>query len=299
MYESNLKSNQDQFWLNVGIMILIAGLFVAGLYYYQEKQITKVRNELKTLKAELATLTVSGNSSTLNTSINNQKKVNQEKAITSGPRNLPRIALTFDADMTTGMKNQNTRWYDPEIIELLEEKQIPATFFLTGVWAETYPEVTKRLTKNNLFQIENHSYQAKAFSQPCYGLTPLSTEQEKIEAVEKAQQAIKEATGETQSYFRFPGGCYQKQDLKPVNNAGLKAVQWDVVSGDAFADSASSIVNKTVSNTQNGSIVVLHLGGPNAPHTAQALKQIIPQLKSKGFRFATLHTLLNPPSVSE
>ncbi|MEF8846997.1 MAG: polysaccharide deacetylase family protein [Candidatus Paceibacterota bacterium] len=296
MYEAN-SQKEDQFWLNIGLMILIAGLFVAGLYYYQEKQLTEMKEEIENLEAQL---TNSEDHSTSNNPAGNStdSEISQEEIITSGPRDLPRIALTFDADMSSGMKKQEVRWYDPKIIEILKEEQIPATFFLTGMWAETYPEVTKQLANNGLFEIENHSYQTKSFSQPCYGLTPLSSKEEKVEVIQKAQQTIKEITNTTPNYFRFPGGCYQEQDLQLVNESGLRAVQWDVVSGDAFANNASSIVNKTLSNTRNGSIIVFHLGGPNAPHTAQAIKEIIPKLEEEGFKFVTLQSLLDPPSVS-
>lgn len=294
MYEASSK-NQGQFWLNVGLMILIAGLFVAGLYYYQEKELTEIRENIKNLEAKLATLTTTSPTSSLPAT---KIKTQQEKIINSGPEDLPRIALTFDADMTSSMKKQGTRWYDPKIIEILKEKQVPATFFLTGMWAETYPEVTEQLAENSLFEIENHSYQAKSFSQPCYGLSPLTSKEEKTKAVEKAQQKIKEVTGKTPNYFRFPGGCYKKEDLELVNSLGLKGVQWSAVSGDAFAENSSSVVKKTLNNTYNGSIIVFHLGGPNAPHTTEALKEVIPKLRSKGFKLTTLRSLLNPPSVS-
>lgn len=292
MYETSPQSNQGQFWLNVSIMILIAGLFVAGLYYYQQKQLTEIRNEVENLETQLATLNTNFTSD-LDTSEN----IDQEQAITSGTGELPKVALTFDADMTNGMSKQR-QWYDPKIIELLNEKEVPATFFLTGMWVETYPDAAKSLANNNLFEIESHSYQTKAFSQPCYGLSVLKNEKEKTTAVKKARQTIKSVTGVSPTYFRFPGGCYQQKDLKLVNNLGLKAVQWDVVSGDAFAENASPIVNKTLEQTQNGSIVVFHLGGPNAPHTARALKEIIPKLREKGYQFTTVYPLLNPPTVS-
>lgn len=295
MYEASSK-NQDQFWLNVGIMILIAGLFVVGLYYYQEKELTEVRENIKNLEAKLASLNTNSPTST-NLPLT-KTKINQEKIITSGPKDLPRIALTFDADMTSEMKKQDTRWYDPKIIEILKEKQVPATFFLTGMWTETYPKVAKQLANNSLFKVESHSYQTKAFSQPCYGLSALTSKEEKTKAIKKAQRTIKEVTGKTPRYFRFPGGCYEKQDLKLVNSLGLKGVQWNAVSGDAFAENSSSIVKKTLNNTYNGSIIVFHLGGPNAPHTTEALKELIPKLRKKGFKLTTLRSLLNPPTVS-
>lgn len=295
MYEMNSQSTPNHFWLNVGLMILIAGLFAAGLYYYQ-RQVTDLQKEVKNLEQQLASLTDS-DSSVTEPEFPVSTDISQEQAITSGTRELPKVALTFDADMTASMKDKGAQWYDPKIIEILKEKEVPATFFLTGMWVETYPEAAKQLADSNLFEVESHSYQTKSFSQPCYELTPLKSKEEKEAAIEKAQQAIKDVTGVTPAYFRFPGGCYEQQDLKLVNDLGLKAVQWDVISEDAFAESASSIVNKTLEQTQNGSIIVFHLGGPNAPHTAEALEEIISSLKEKGYRFTTVHPLLNPPTV--
>lgn len=307
MNQTAQQSNQDQFWLNVGIMIIIAAVFAAGLYYYQHQQLANLRNGLKDVQRQLAVINSGSISySTLPTST---PEVSQEKVIRSGTKDLLRIALTFDADMISSMEEKTNsgqvqQWYDPEIIEILNEQEVPATFFLTGLWAETYPEVTKQLARNGLFEIESHSYQTKAF-QSCYDLPTLKTKEAKTAAVEKAQQTLKKLTGRTPTYFRFPGGCprpdnccYQQQDLKLVNELGLKVVQWNVVSGDAFANNSSNIVNNVLTKTQNGSIVIFHLGGPNAPHTAQALNQIITGLKEQGYHFTTVHSLLNPPTVT-
>jgi len=296
MYEFN-SSNQDQLWLNIGLAILIAGLFVTGLYYYQDKQLTQLESRVENLKTQLASLIKSNDPQLPKLTSPNKQETTQGEVITSGTRELSRIALTFDADMTVSMREENAQWYDPDIIKTLKEQQVPATFFLTGMWARTYPEVTEELAENDLFKIGNHAYQTMSFSQPCYELTPLKTKQSKVESIRRTQQIIKDITGQEPTYFRFPGGCYQKEDLKLVNDQGLKVVQWDVISGDAFANSTSFVVDKTLESIRNGSIIVFHLGGPNAPKTNQALKQIIPELKQRGFRFDTIHSLLNPPTV--
>ena len=67
------------------------------------------------------------------------------RVIEHGPRDRPEIALTFDADMTRAMaarlKSEQVRsWYDPAIVRELQETGTPATFFVTGLWAMTYPD---------------------------------------------------------------------------------------------------------------------------------------------------------------
>lgn len=293
MAQAEKIQTDTRFWVNVGIMIVIAALFVAGLYCYQQRQLAALSNQLQNLEHQLAALNVNQEANPKTSPV-----VSQNEIITSGPENSPRLALTFDADMTQEMRakaeSDKTEWYDPEIIEILNEEQVPATFFLTGMWAETYPQVTKRLSDNELFEIESHSYQTRAFTEDCYQLDVLKSSQAKTAAVQKAQRVLTGLTGEAPTYFRFPGGCYRQQDLELINNLGLKAVQWNVISGDAFADHSSKISQRTLNQVQNGSIVIFHLGGPNAPHTASALERIIPELKERGFELVTLKSLLNP-----
>lgn len=208
------------------------------------------------------------------------------------------VALTFDADMTPKMKKRLQSgdvksWYNKGVIDVLREKKVPATLFITGMWAEIYPDVTKELALDPLFEIENHSYSHPAFSFPCYKLSPISNSLD-AEQIDKTQKILFDLTGKTPHYFRFPGGCFDKTDVSIVHEKGLDVIQWDVASGDAFNKSADSIVNRVVSGTKPDSIIVMHLmGGPNAPVTAVALPRIIEGLEKKGFRFVKLTDLLN------
>ena len=94
-------------------------------------------------------------------------------------------------------------------------------------------------------------------------------------------------------YFRFPGGCHGRSDLALVAALGETPVGWDVVSGDAFQPDARIVASTVLARVRPGSIVVLHhVGAPNAPATEAALRQIIPALRARGYRFVTLEQLL-------
>ena len=61
----------------------------------------------------------------------------------------------------------------------------------------------------------------------------------------------------------------------------------------AFQPNPATVVHAVESGVRPGSIVVMHImGAPNAPATSQALRQIVPSLESRGFRFATLRRVL-------
>lgn len=214
--------------------------------------------------------------------------------ITNGQRDKKQIALTFDADMTYKMlaelkQGKVDKWYDEKIFNTLKETSTPATFFITGLWAETYPEITKDLATNPLFEIGNHSFDHAGFTESCYHL---GQAKDKKAEIAKTQEIIFNLTGKTPQLFRFPGGCSTQEDFDLVYNLGLQVIGWDVSSGDAFSKSEKSVYNKTMKLTRNGSIIVMHTGGPNDPETSSALPEIIRALQEKGYSFVTVSDLL-------
>ncbi len=214
-----------------------------------------------------------------------------------GNRNKQKVALTFDADMTPGMKDAllNKRvktWYNKEAIAVLNQTHTKATLFLTGMWIELYPNETKKLAANPLFELGNHSYSHPSFNGVCYGLQ-LVSQSEKLREVERTQQLLKDVAGVENHLFRFPGGCSSPDDINMVNNAGLTVVEWDVVGGDGFNNNPVIIESNILKRVQNGSIIVLHMNGtPNSPRTAEVLLSIIPTLKNRGYEFVTVSQLL-------
>ena len=218
--------------------------------------------------------------------------------VTHGRRDRRWIALTFDADMTQGMlarlhAHQVASWYDARIVAELRASGAPATVFLTGLWAQAYPDIVRSLAADPLFEIENHSFDHAAFRTPCYGLPAVSTDAARRKEVTDGASAISAAGGGTPIYFRFPGGCHATADLGLVAGLGETPVGWDVVSGDAFQPDPKVIDRQVLARVQPGSIIVMHLmGAPNAPATADALATLIPQLQARGYEFVTLRELL-------
>lgn len=217
--------------------------------------------------------------------------------LTNGSRDKKEIALTFDADMNAGMRYQYLTgrvksWYDPKIVDTLEKTHTKATFFLTGMWIELYPEETQKFALNPLFELANHSYDHPSFDGYCYGLKQIQDLADN-EEVMKTQKLLASVANVQNHYFRFPGGCYSKNDVKIIHDLGLDIVHWDVVSGDAFNTNAIVIENNVIDRVQNGSIVIFHLNGPpNAPKTAESLPVIIETLKKRGFEFVKVSELL-------
>lgn len=214
-----------------------------------------------------------------------------------GSRATPKIALTFDADMTPGMKflldtGIVKSWYNRDIQQILDKFGVPATVFLGGLWTKTYPIEAKVLALDPLIEIGNHSYSHYAFTTTCYNL-PFIDNAKDVDDVAAAQKIIQQTTGVTPRYFRFPGGCFDRVDLESIAKLSLEVVGWDVASEDGFNTNTDSIVNSVESGVENGSILVFHIhDGSYAPKTSDALLRIIPDLQKRGFQFVKLSDLL-------
>ena len=92
--------------------------------------------------------------------------------------------------------------------------------------------------------------------------------------------------------FRFPGGCYDRQALKALSSVGVTAVQWDVVSGDAFATDSDAVAQQVLEGVRPGSVVVMHCTRSAAPATERAVRTIVPELRKKGYRFVKVSELI-------
>ncbi|MFI0235240.1 polysaccharide deacetylase family protein [Streptomyces sp. NPDC016845] len=205
------------------------------------------------------------------------------------------VALTFDADMTAdqGARAASGEHFDnPRLIAALRALRVPATVFMTGRWAEQYPAQAKDIGGDPLFEVANHSYSHHAFTGDCYGLPSVPAGRMRAD-VERAFAAFRAAgVRHVVPYFRFPGGCYDRAALRALAPAGVTAVQWDVVSGDAFATDARAVERQVLDGVRPGSVVVMHCTRSAAPTTERVVRAVVPALRAKGYRFVRVSELL-------
>lgn len=195
------------------------------------------------------------------------------------------IALTFD----DGSDGENLK----EILNILKENDVKATFFLTGSAAKSHPKLLKRILKEG-HAIGNHSYSHPHF-------TKLSESEMKNE-VDKAEAAIYKITDQsTKPLFRPPYGDYNSSVLQAVGEYGYtETITWTIDTLDWEGISAGKIAKKVLSKASPGSIVLMHAGS-GAVNTPAALTDIIQGLKDKDYQFVTIPELLEytPPVGSQ
>ncbi|MFF2848363.1 polysaccharide deacetylase family protein [Streptomyces sp. NPDC058001] len=214
----------------------------------------------------------------------------------NGPRDLGKVvALTFDADMTADQGDRaaaGEHFDNPELIATLRRLKVPSTVFMTGRWADEYPDQARSIGRDPLFEIANHSYSHYAFTSDCYGLPTVPADDMRSD-VERAYTSLRKAgVPNPMPYFRFPGGCYDDRALKAITPTGVTAVQWDVVSGDAFATDADAVAQQVLEGVRPGSVVVMHCTRSAAPTTERAIQTVVPELRKRGFKFVKVSELI-------
>jgi len=196
--------------------------------------------------------------------------------ITNGSRAVREVALTFDACPAIG--------FDTGIVHVLTETQTPATIFLSGRWMQRHISATQLLASIPYFELGDHSWDHANFSR----LSAARIAQE----LTRTEQLLTQLTGRTGTLFRFPYGSYSSAAIQEVYRLGLTPIQWDVVSGDPSPGrSAKSLITQVISNTRDGSIVIMHING-RGWHTAEALPTIIAKLREQGYELVTVSQLL-------
>jgi peptidoglycan/xylan/chitin deacetylase (PgdA/CDA1 family) len=194
------------------------------------------------------------------------------------------IALTFDACGGT-----NGSGYDSKLIEYLIKEKIPATLFLNARWIDANLDTFAMLSKNSLFEIENHGYLHKPLSvngRSIYNIKGTNNLDEVINEVYLNEQKIQQLTGRKPKYFRSGTAYYDDVSVGIARELGMKPVGFSVI-GDAGATFSAEQIKKASLTVREGSIVIYHMNHPKKD-TAKGIIKTIPLLRAKGFKFVKL-----------
>lgn len=198
-------------------------------------------------------------------------------------RNRPEIALTID----DGPEPQVT----PQVLDLLAQHDIKATFFCIAAHVRSYPALARRIVAEG-HAIENHSMQHRHYFS-LMGMPGLKNE------LQQAQQAIADVTGRLPQFFRAPAGL-RNPLLDPVlHQLGLQLVSWTRRGFDTRTNDPQRVAARLLCKAQAGDILLLHDG--NAARTAagqavllEVLPSLITQVKKLDLRFVTLQEGMRP-----
>jgi peptidoglycan/xylan/chitin deacetylase (PgdA/CDA1 family) len=192
------------------------------------------------------------------------------------------VALTFDGGGNAdGAKG---------VLTVLRRDKVPATFFLTGHFVQSYPHLARVIGRR--YPVGNHTVDH-------LDMLRLSPSAERRE-VTRAAVLIQRATGrDTHPYFRFPYGSRNARTLRLVNALGYTSVRWTVDTWSWMGLSQQSVggaVRRAMQNLVPGEIVLMHLGSARDHSTidSHALPTVIRLVRARGYRFVTLAGIRAP-----
>jgi cellulose synthase/poly-beta-1,6-N-acetylglucosamine synthase-like glycosyltransferase/spore germination protein YaaH/peptidoglycan/xylan/chitin deacetylase (PgdA/CDA1 family) len=201
-----------------------------------------------------------------------------------------KLALTFD-------DGPDDSW-TPQILDILRDKKVPATFFVIGENANRYPQILDREFKEG-HEIGNHTYTHEPFVEG----VPTSRLQWELNLTERLIEA---QLGVKTVFFRPPFGIdHQPETSDEVSvlpiaqgmgymlvGARIDPHDWGDVGGGA-PPAASLIVQRTLADASTGSIIMMHDGGGDRSQTVAALPQVIDGLRAAGYEIVPVSELVN------
>jgi peptidoglycan/xylan/chitin deacetylase (PgdA/CDA1 family) len=192
-----------------------------------------------------------------------------ETIVLSGPRTENKIALTFD-------DGPDPR-FTPQILDLLKEYNIKATFFVMGSRAEAYPDLVRRMIAEGHI-VGNHTYWHPNLVK-VGDVGTLQTE------VDRTENALANLVGYRTKLFRAPYGFLYNELVEKLRDLNYTVAGWSVDSLDWQETPPETIANNVLSNIHPGAVVLMHDGAEwdgDRTNTIRSLRLIIPALKEQG-----------------
>lgn len=179
----------------------------------------------------------------------------------------------------------------PEVLEILEQNKIQATFFVLGNQAKNSPEIIRQIVDGG-HAIGNHTYNHN-YSELYQHFGQFWRQ------IKQTEEVLREITDVRPPLLRAPGGTYghfDKQYFSLLQQAGYQVFDWDVDSGDSKRRGvpASEIVDNIISAKLKDEMIVLMHDGTGHKETVKALPQIISYYKKHGYTFRALNAEVKP-----
>ncbi len=168
-----------------------------------------------------------------------------------------------------------------QLIEILGEYDIKATFFVVGEWVDKYPESVRALSDAG-HEIMNHS--------DTHPHMPKLSREEMLTEIRSCNEKIAKITGRTPTLFRAPFGEYSNDLIEVLDSLNMHCIQWDIDSRDWKQDyTAEKIIKGVCDNAKSGSICLFHNAAKNTP---EALPTIIKTLLADGYKILPISKLI-------
>jgi len=189
----------------------------------------------------------------------------------------PIVALTFD-------DGPDSQW-TPQILQLLHDEGVKATFCVVGHWAERFPDLVKAERDQGHVICDHTMHHVEHLDKKPHA----QVEQE----IGDGYRTLTNLLGTPPALYRAPGGSLGPDVIAVAHEHGMRVIGWAIDPHDYERPPVPVLVDRIMSRIRPGSIILLHDGGGDRANTLAAVKIVIDQLKAMGWNFAT--PLFPPP----
>ncbi|MFJ9243588.1 polysaccharide deacetylase family protein [Streptomyces sp. NPDC101776] len=168
--------------------------------------------------------------------------------------------------------------WTPEVLQVLRENGVKATFCMVGTQAEAHPDLVKAVvaaghrlcdhtvSHDTTMDKKSEAYQSK-------------------EILDAASMITKASGGVRPQYYRAPGGAFTPYSRHLAASQGMRPLGWNVDSKDFELPGTDAIITTVKSELANGPTILFHDAGGDRSETVAALREILPWLKQQGYSF--------------
>ncbi|GHI40743.1 polysaccharide deacetylase family protein [Streptomyces violascens] len=168
--------------------------------------------------------------------------------------------------------------WTPKVLDLLREYGVKATFCMVGTQAQAHPDIVKKVVADG-HRLCDHSVSHDTTMDK----KPQSYQSQQIL---DAERMITEASGGVRPmYYRAPGGAFTPYSRDLAASRGMRPLGWNVDTKDFERPGTDVIVATAERELHNGPTLLFHDAGGDRTQTVEALRKLLPRLKSEGHTF--------------
>lgn len=186
------------------------------------------------------------------------------------------VALTFDDGPSSP--------YTIQLLEIFDQYNVKATFFVTGENIKKYPEIIRRIIAQG-HELGNHSYSHRNLIFKSVSFVR--------KEVKKTDQLLHELGVKKEIHFRPPFGRLFFQILFVMSKLNKKIIMWNIGPKDFKDYKSEELVAKVLVKLKPGSIIVLHDGVGDRSRLVGVTEILIKSIQDKGYEFKTVSELIN------
>lgn len=181
--------------------------------------------------------------------------------------------------------------YTPQILKVLDQYHVKATFFMIGEQMKKYPGLVKEVLRKGHI-IANHTYHHPQNIE-------VDSPAQIMKELELCEHIIEHLTGRRSKFFRPPHGLVNGTVLSIAQKEGYRTILWTVCADHHDAPTPQLMAQRVIDQIQPGGIILAHDGTFESRwKDVQATSLIIKSLEKQGYRFVTIPELLRKAEKS-